>query len=280
MHEEDDKEVNDDDQLCRWVCIEFQNSQEDSPQPEARVVVPDRSQTPGEESSVSEYFSCVSSSGKLLDAAEDGGGGGGILQWHQYILQTQPLEMTLPEVLEERQASSDSTQDPFPPYLGTAPVKEIYYRPVQMKRGVAVSWDEVEVLQPASKKTKRESAFFEEAEKKGEEASDIWSRLSTRELVDVSDYSEASEEREQPGSAVEPPAQEESPRAETPEWLVALDSGFRCLGCCRVFPSLEVLQDHVDNAVREGFSCRVFHRILAWLNDKKEEAKENRCTII
>ena len=52
---------------------EFQNSQEDSPQPEARVV-PDRSQTPGEESSVSGYFSCVSSPGKLPGAAEDGKG--------------------------------------------------------------------------------------------------------------------------------------------------------------------------------------------------------------
>ncbi|KAI5225312.1 hypothetical protein MUG91_G2406n1, partial [Manis pentadactyla] len=263
--------------------VEFKKTQRDFPHPEAHVVDPNRSQTPGEESSVSEYFSCVSSPGKLQAAAEDGGGGGGILQWHQYILQTQPLEMTLPEVLEEWQASSDSTQDPFPPYLGTAHVKEIYYRPVQMKRGVAVSWDEVEVLQPASKKTKRESAFFEEAEKKGEEASDIWSRWSTQELVDVSDYSEASEEREQAGSAVEPPAQEESPRAKTPEWLVALDRGFRCLGCCQVFPSLEVLQDHMANAVREGFSCRVFHHILAWLNDKnkkKEEKEENRCTII
>ncbi|KAI5929076.1 Protein FAM170A, partial [Manis javanica] len=214
---------------------------------------------------------------------KQGGGGGGILQWHQYILQTQPLEVALPEALEEWEFSSTCTQDPFPPYLGTAPVKEIYYRPVQMKRGVAVSWDEVEVYEPASKKTKKESALFEEAEKKHEEASDIWSRLSTRELIDVSNYSEASEEREQAGSAGEPPAQEEIPRAKTPEWLVAVDSGFRCLGCCRVFPSLEVLQDHVDNAAREGFSCQVFHRILAWLNDKKkekEEKEENQCTIM
>ncbi|KAI5934693.1 Protein FAM170A [Manis javanica] len=182
-----------------------------------------------------------------------------------------------------------------------------------MKRGVAVSWDEVEVYEPVF-------AFFGEAEKKGEEASDIWSCLSTRQLADVSDYSKAPEEREQAGSAVEPPAQEreqagsageppaqegeqagsageppaqeeteqagsaveppaqeESPRAETPEWLVALDSGFRCLGCCRVFPSLEVLQDHVDNALREGFSCHVFQHALAWLNkNKKEEDKEDK----
>ena len=57
-------------------CIhssEFEKTQWDSPQPEARVV-PDQSQTPGEESSVSEYFSCVSSPGKLQSAAENGKG--------------------------------------------------------------------------------------------------------------------------------------------------------------------------------------------------------------
>ncbi|XP_073077849.1 uncharacterized protein [Manis javanica] len=217
-----------------------------------------------------------------------------------------------------------------------------------MKRGLAESWDEVEVYEPASKRTKRVFAIFEEAEKKGEQASDIWSGLSTQELLTVSDDSEdpqereqagsageppaqegeqagsaveppaqeeteqagsageppaqeegeqdgsageppAQEETEQPGSAGEPPAQEETeqagsageppaqeeiPRAETPEWLVALDSGFRCLGCCRVFPSLEVLQDHVDNALREGFSCHVFQHALAWLNKNKKEEDE------
>ncbi|XP_073077557.1 protein FAM170A-like [Manis javanica] len=246
------------------VLSEFENSQEDSPEPEARVVVPDRSQTPGGESSVSEYFSCVSSPGKHRAAAEDGGGGGGIPQLHQDILRTGPLEMTQPQVLEEREAPSLSTEDSFPLYLGRARVKKIYYRHVQMKRGVAVSWDEVEVYEPVF-------AFFGEAEKKGEEASDIWSCLSTRQLADVSDYSKAPEEREQAGT------QEESPRAETPEWLVALDSGFRCLGCCRVFPSLEVLQDHVDNAVCEGFSCHIFQHALAWLNkNKKEEDKEDK----
>ncbi|XP_036750505.2 protein FAM170A-like [Manis pentadactyla] len=59
--------------IC-FSCIhssEFENSQEDSSESEARAVVPDRSQTPGEESSVSEYFSCVSSPGKLPAAAED-----------------------------------------------------------------------------------------------------------------------------------------------------------------------------------------------------------------
>ena len=60
-----------------FFCIhssEFENSQEDSPQLEAHVVVPDHSQTPGEESSASEYFSCVPAPGTLPAAAEDGKG--------------------------------------------------------------------------------------------------------------------------------------------------------------------------------------------------------------
>ncbi|XP_073077971.1 protein FAM170A-like [Manis javanica] len=284
---------------------EFEKTQGNPPEPEAHVVVGENNQTPGEQPPVLECFSRASSPGKCRAAAEDGGGGGGIPQVHQVVPHTEHLEVTQPQVLEEQEAPSVSTEDSFPPYLGMAGVK-IYYRRVQMKRGVAESWDDVEVYEPASKKTKRESVFSEEAE----QASDIWSRLSTRELIDVSDYSEASEEREQAGSvgeppaqereqagsageppaqereqagsAGEPPAQEEIPRAETPEWLVALDSGFRCLGCCRVFPSVEVLQDHVDNAVREGFSCQVFHRILAWLNDnskEKEEEEENHARL-
>ncbi|KAI5167608.1 hypothetical protein MUG91_G440n3 [Manis pentadactyla] len=171
--------------------------------------------------------------GKLPAAAEDGGGGGGgIPQWHQDLLCPEPHEVTLPKVLEEREAPSLSTEDSFPPYLGRARVTKIYYRRVQMKRGVAVSWDEVE---PASKKSKRDKLAYSEVAEEAEEASQT----------------------------------------------SALDDGFRCLGCCRVFPSLEVLQDHVDNAVREGFSCQVFPRILAWLNDEEEEEEEeNRCTII
>ncbi|XP_057361914.1 coiled-coil domain-containing glutamate-rich protein 1-like isoform X1 [Manis pentadactyla] len=49
-------------------------------------------------------------------------------------------------------SSSLSTQDSFPPHLGTARIGNH----VQVKRGVAVSWDRAEVLEPSSKKTRAE----------------------------------------------------------------------------------------------------------------------------
>ncbi|KAI5931150.1 Protein FAM170A [Manis javanica] len=252
---------------------------------------------------------------RQLPAAAEDGGGGGIPQLHHNIPCTGPLEMTQPQVLEEWEASSHSSKDSFPPFLGRTRIK-IYYRRVQTKRGVPVSWDEVEVYEPASKKTKREKLAYSEEAEEAEEASQTWSLLSTQDHMDVSDDSEAPQEREQPGSAGEPPAQEreqpgsvgeppsqegeqpgsageppaqereqpgsaggppaqeECPRAKTPEGLVALDSGFMCLNCCQVFPSLKLLQNHVDNALREGFSCQVFHHVFSWLNRKYEEKED------
>lgn len=58
-------------------------------------------------------------------------------------------------------------------------------------------------------------------------------------------------------------ALEECSRAKTPEWLAALDSGFQCMSCYRIFPSLEDLQKHMEHGISEGFSCYAFH--LAWL---------------
>ncbi|XP_073077753.1 protein FAM170A-like [Manis javanica] len=314
--------------ICTFVFIpQFENSQEDSPEPEKHVVVGDDNQTPGEESSDSEYVSCVSSPGQLPAAAEDGGGGR-IPQLYHNIPCTGPLEMTQPQVLEEWEASSLSSEDSFPPSLGRARIKKIYYRRVQTKSGMPVSWDEVEVYEPASRKSKRENLAYSEV---AEEASQTWSLLSTLERMDVSDNSEAPQEREQPGSAAEPPAQEgeqpgsageppaqereqagsageppaqereqpgsageppaqegeqpssggeppaqeECPRAKTPEGQVALDSGFMCLNCCQVFPSLKLLQNHVDNALREGFSCQVFHHVFSWLNRKYKDEEED-----
>ncbi|KAI5138451.1 Olfactory Receptor 1N2 [Manis pentadactyla] len=92
---------------------------EDSPEPEARVVVADSDQTPGEESSASACSSCASSAGKLRAAAEDG-----IPQLPLDTVSIGPHEMTQPQVLEEWEGSSFSTQDSFPPHLGTARVHQ------------------------------------------------------------------------------------------------------------------------------------------------------------
>ncbi|KAI5946635.1 Protein FAM170A [Manis javanica] len=182
-------------------------------------------------------------------------------------------EMTRPQVLEEWGASSLSTQNSFPLHLGTTHVKKIYHRHVQMKRGVTVSWDRAEVVEPASRKTKvEESALPEETTK-------TFSPLSTQEHLPERESnleSKAPQGREQAGSAGQCPAQEESSRAMMPERLVGLGSGFRGLACCRVFPSLEVLQDHMEHTYREGFSCQVFHCVFSCLKRKNEEEEDEK----
>uniref|UniRef100_A0A8I3MZM4 Family with sequence similarity 170 member A n=1 Tax=Canis lupus familiaris TaxID=9615 RepID=A0A8I3MZM4_CANLF len=152
---------------------------------------------------------------------------------------------------------------------------KIYYMHVQMKRGVAVLSDSEEEQEPPSKKARLEEMAF--PEKVHTEVTP--SHVCTKELLTGSESSwnsEAQEEKEEADSPAETPAAEECSRAKTPEWLVALDSGFRCMGCCRVFPSLEALQEHVQHGVTEGFSCHTFHLALAWLKSKKNRAKKRR----
>uniref|UniRef100_A0A2K6TBL9 Family with sequence similarity 170 member B n=1 Tax=Saimiri boliviensis boliviensis TaxID=39432 RepID=A0A2K6TBL9_SAIBB len=45
---------------------------------------------------------------------------------------------------------------------------------------------------------------------------------------------------------------------EPPDWLVTTDYGLHCLACCRVFPSLDALLEHVQHGIQEGFSCQIF----------------------
>lgn len=154
-------------------------------------------------------------------------------------------------------------------------VMKIYYMHVQMKRGMAVLQDTEEGLEPPRKKTRMEEITFHE--KITTKAT--LSYVSTKELLTDSESNLSSrdqEEEEEASSPAEPPALEECSRAKTPEWLVALDSGFRCMGCCRVFSSLEVLQEHVKYGVKEGFSCHAFHVALAWLKSKDKKKKRRR----
>lgn len=151
-------------------------------------------------------------------------------------------------------------------------VMKIYYMHVQMKRGVAVLQDTEEGLEPPQKKTRMEEMTFHE--KIPTKAT--LSYVSTKDLLTDSESNLSSrdqEEKEEVSSPAETPALGECSRAKTPEWLVALDSGFRCMGCCRVFPSLEVLQEHVTYGVKEGFSCHAFHVALAWLKTKEDKKK-------
>uniref|UniRef100_A0A8C8YEE0 Protein FAM170A n=1 Tax=Prolemur simus TaxID=1328070 RepID=A0A8C8YEE0_PROSS len=174
-------------------------------------------------------------------------------------------EIPLPKGLEQWETSSAFSHVYFPFHLANRPfmssvymkkerAMKIYYRYVQMKRGVAVLWDREKELEPPRKKIRIEEMTF--PEKIHREVTP--SPMSMKELLTDSESnldSKAQEGREDTDSPTEPPALEESSRARTPEWLVALDNGFRCMACCRVFSSVETLRKHVEHGVSEGFSC-------------------------
>jgi hypothetical protein len=153
-------------------------------------------------------------------------------------------------------------------------IMKVYYMHVRMKRGVAVLPD-TEGFAPPQKKMKLKNIMFPEKIYTEVHPSDVL----TNELLSDSEFSlnsETQEEKEEAHNPTDPMVFEESSRAKTPEWLVALDHGYRCMACCRVFPNLETLQYHVERGIKEGFSCHAFHEALACLKDKKKKAKRKR----
>ncbi|XP_053076146.1 protein FAM170A-like isoform X2 [Acinonyx jubatus] len=257
----------------RPIHSEVTKGQEDVPPAESCVVVPACNQAAEEKSSVSEYFSCVSFVRKLVPVDECG-----IHQLHQgvsclgYQLETSsPFpHVSFPFPLVSDTKSSFTSED-----MKEERLMKIYYMRVQMKRGVAALCDTEEGLEPPSKKTRIEEMTF--LEKSPTEAT--LSYVGTKELLTDSESSwnnEDQEEQEEVESPAEPPAVDECSRAKTPEWLVSQDSGVRCMGCCRVFPTLEVLQQHVQHGISEGFSCRTFHLTLTWLKSKKSRIEKKK----
>ncbi|KAI5187829.1 Olfactory Receptor 14I1 [Manis pentadactyla] len=206
------------------------------------------------------------------------------------------LEMTPPQVWEEREASSSSTSSSSPSSSSTSSSSPSSSASSSTSSAVPAClsekrcdwWGGLEVLEPASKKTKLVQCVFSHAAQKTSGAfltpkcQNAFLRRPSyvsppKRLSDMECISDnnALQGREKAGSAGEPPAPEEDSRAKTPKGLGTLDSGFRCLGCYQVFRSLEVLQEHVENAARERFTCHVFNRAFAQMLSKhKKRARE------
>uniref|UniRef100_A0A8I3RV26 Family with sequence similarity 170 member A n=1 Tax=Canis lupus familiaris TaxID=9615 RepID=A0A8I3RV26_CANLF len=126
---------------------------------------------------------------------------------------------------------------------------KIYYMQVQMRKGVAVSWETEETSESVEKQPRLEEVTLPEAVRVGTAPSDA----STTNLLPDSEPSGEEKEHEERGAGrVSPPgapAVEDRPR-----------TGSRCMACCWVFSTLESLQEHVQPGAREGFSCHVFRR--------------------
>ncbi|XP_002710447.3 protein FAM170A isoform X1 [Oryctolagus cuniculus] len=158
---------------------------------------------------------------------------------------------------------------------------KVYYTCVQRKREVADLQNTKKGLEPAPRKARVQEMTFT-----GKIPIDTnlpvlspWELLTESECGwDVEEEKAAVRvgKEESLDCPAEPPALEESPRARTPEWLVTPESGYKCMGCCRVFPSRTVLQRHVQHGVEEGFSCRAFHLAFAWLKSKRSMKKRRK----
>uniref|UniRef100_G1Q4P1 Family with sequence similarity 170 member A n=1 Tax=Myotis lucifugus TaxID=59463 RepID=G1Q4P1_MYOLU len=250
-------------------------SQDNVPQPESPVEAPACGPTAGEKSSFSEHPIGVSTPSKRTRLYDDELG-----KVLQHKSPTYSTGTAVPEDSEQTENSSDyshtyipshtpNNNEPFmPPVHGTdvRPMK-IYYMHVQLKRGVAVLYHTKEGWEPPSKKIKIEEMTYIGKVRKNVPVYHMSEKkhlIAHEPMLD----SGAQEKREEADSPAQPPALGWYPSAKTPEWLVALDSGFRCMACCRVFPSLAILQDHVEYGVREGFSCHVFHNAMAHLKFK------------
>ncbi|XP_055980799.1 protein FAM170A isoform X1 [Sorex fumeus] len=223
-----------------------------------------------EVSSISEYFSCVSFPRKFLH--------GGIWRLHHDSSQHRS---PLSQVHEEWETAPHSQHISF---LSPSSYKtcisslyvnkeesgmKIYYMKVQMQNGVAVSWETEETSMFVEKLPRMEEGTIPEDVGVGNTPSDV----STRNLLSDSEPSgeeKEHEERTESDSLPGSPDVEERPRAKTPDWLVTVDTGFRCMACCRVFSTLEILQEHVQYGIREGFSCHIFHLTMARLTGTVE----------
>lgn len=158
---------------------------------------------------------------------------------------------------------------------------KIYYMKVQMQKGVAISWETEETSMSLEKHLRIEERNLPEDVGVCNTSSDV----STRNLLSDSEPCGEEKEHEERTESDSLPGLldvEERPRAKTPDWLVTMDTGFRCMACCRVFSTLEILQEHVQYGIREGFSCHIFHLTMARLTGlvelnctQEEEEDEN-----
>uniref|UniRef100_A0A8C3W0G9 Spermatosis associated 46 n=1 Tax=Catagonus wagneri TaxID=51154 RepID=A0A8C3W0G9_9CETA len=53
----------------------------------------------------------------------------------------------------------------------------------------------------------------------------------------------------------------------------AQQSGYKCVACCRMYPTLHSLKSHIKGGFKEGFSCKVYYRKLKTLWDKEQKAR-------
>ncbi|XP_073935501.1 protein FAM170B isoform X1 [Castor canadensis] len=146
------------------------------------------------------------------------------------------------------------------------------YTHVQTVRGVAVAWETDAGFEPVNRKPRiHEAEFIKRQRRKGtsfEMASNTdlhWDLEACK-----NNYCLETDDSELLGP-LECCLQEL--RAH-PDWLVTTNHGLRCVACCRVFPTLEVLLEHAQHGIREGFSCQIFFEEMLERRRARDQGQE------
>ncbi|XP_048353754.1 spermatogenesis-associated protein 46-like [Sphaerodactylus townsendi] len=62
-------------------------------------------------------------------------------------------------------------------------------------------------------------------------------------------------------------------------WQPLPQNGYKCMACCRMFPTLHLLKTHIKCGLKEGFSCKVYYQKLKALWEKEHECQFSKCPV-
>ncbi|XP_038600233.1 protein FAM170B [Tachyglossus aculeatus] len=150
------------------------------------------------------------------------------------------------------------------------PLQSVLYTCVKTVKGVAIEWETEAGFEPVCKRPRVCEAEFV-TQLRQERVSPVTDSISTSSRLNDQDFSMENlpQDHDETGTATPQETAEEV--RETPDWLSTTDYGFRCMACCRVFPSLEALLQHAQHGVQEGFSCHVFYQEMVNRRVAQEE---------
>ncbi|XP_029100678.1 protein FAM170B [Monodon monoceros] len=135
-----------------------------------------------------------------------------------------------------------------------------FYTHVKTVQGVAVAWETDCGFEPVSRQPRIHEAEFIKRQRRKGSSFEMASNTDLRwELEDGKNNTCPEPDDTELLVPLECCLQE---LRATPDWLVTTNHGLRCVACCRVFPTLEVLLEHAQYGIQEGFSCQIFYEEL------------------
>nr|XP_056700666.1 spermatogenesis-associated protein 46 [Euleptes europaea] len=60
-------------------------------------------------------------------------------------------------------------------------------------------------------------------------------------------------------------------------WQPLQRDGYKCVACCRMFPTLRSLKTHIKCGLKEGFSCKVYYQKLKAFWEKEHACQFSKC---